>query len=129
MQIYVTSTCTRSPDSTPGNWTGWSPRGVTPIQVEPFRRGKRHQILPAYSQDGVVLAKVFQGSTDTAVFEDFLEQLLPLCGRWPEPKSVLIMDNASFHRSARIKRMCQEASLDKQFDSSWPVIAKSLINV
>ena len=91
--------------------TGWSPRGVTPIQVEPFRRGKRYQILPAYSQDGVVLARVFQGSTDTGVFEAFLEHLLPLCGRWPQPNSVLIMDNASFHHSARITHMCQDAGV------------------
>ena len=91
--------------------TGWSPRGITSVQIEQFRRGKRYQILPAYSQDGVVLAKILQGSTDTRVFEDFLEQLVPFCGRWPEPKSVLIMDNASFHHSARIKRMCEDAGV------------------
>ena len=29
---------------------------------------------------------------------------------WPEPKSVLIMDNASFHRTARIELLCHEAA-------------------
>lgn len=91
--------------------TGWSPRGVTPVQVEPFRRGKRYQILPAYNQDSVVLAKVVRGPTNTDVFEDFLSHPLPLCGRWPEANSVLITDNASFHHSARIKRMCQDAGV------------------
>ena len=91
--------------------TGWSPRGVTPVQVDQFHRGKRYQILPAYCQDGLLLAKVFQGITDTEVFEDFIERLLSLCGRWPEPKSVLVMDNASIHHSARVKRMCQEAGV------------------
>ena len=43
---------------------------------------QRHQILPAYAQDGIILACVFQGSTDTAVFEDFIEQLLPR-SHWP----------------------------------------------
>jgi hypothetical protein len=75
--------------------TGWSPLGVSPVQIAQFRRGQRYQILPAYSQDGVLLARVFQGSTDSTVFEDFLAQLLPHCGKWPEPKSVLVMDNAS----------------------------------
>ena len=56
-------------------------------------RDRRHQILPAYTQDGVVLSRVFQGSTDGAVFEDFIEELLHHCGRWPEPKSVLICVN------------------------------------
>jgi len=54
---------------------------------------------------------VFQGSTDGAVFEDFIEQLLHHCGRWPEPKSVLIMDNASFYHSATIDQLCVEAGV------------------
>jgi hypothetical protein len=50
------------------------------VQVSRFQREKRYQILPAYTQDGVLLAHVFQGSTDATVFEEFIEQLLPLCG-------------------------------------------------
>jgi transposase len=91
--------------------TGWSPLGVTPIQIARFQREQRYQILPAYTQDGVILARVFQGSTDSTVFEDFIEQLLPLCGKWPEPKSVLVMDNASFHHTKRIEQMCYNAGV------------------
>jgi hypothetical protein len=75
--------------------TGWSPLGIAPSQVAKFHHDQRYQILPAYAQDGVVLSRVFQGSTDASVFEDFIEELLH-CGRWPEPKSVLVMDNAAF---------------------------------
>ena len=39
------------------------------------------------------------------MFEQFIKQLLPHYGKWPEPKSVLIIDNASFHRSDRIHRL------------------------
>ena len=56
--------------------TGWSHLGVTPVQVSKFQRDKRYRILPAYAQDGIVLRRVFQGSTDADVFEDFIEQLL-----------------------------------------------------
>jgi transposase len=91
--------------------TGWSPVGVTPVKIAQFQRERRYQILPAYTQDGVILARVFQGSTDSALFEDFIEQLLPLCGRWPEPKSVLVMDNASFHHTERIEQLCDEAGM------------------
>ena len=87
---------------------GWSPRGVTRVQIDQFPRGKRYQILPAYNQDGVILAKVFQGTTNSDVFEDSIEQLFPLCGQWPEPNSILIMDDASIHHSARVKRKCQD---------------------
>jgi hypothetical protein len=51
---------------------------VTLVQVAQFQREQRYQILPAYTQDGVILARVFQGSTDGAVFKEFIEQLLPL---------------------------------------------------
>ncbi|CRG92909.1 hypothetical protein PISL3812_09987 [Talaromyces islandicus] len=86
--------------------TAWSPLGVAPIQVCKFHRGQRYQILPAYTQDGIILSRIFQGSTDATIFEDFIEQLLEHCGKWPEPKSVLVMDNASFHHSDRINEMC-----------------------
>jgi transposase len=91
--------------------TGWSPLGVTPVQLARCQREQRYQILPAYTQDGVLLARVFQGTTDSAVFEDFIEQLLHHCGRWPEPNSVLVMDSASFHRTERIEQMCADAGI------------------
>jgi hypothetical protein len=85
--------------------TGWSPLGVSPMQVSQFHRDQRYQILPAYAQGGIVFSRVFRGSTDATVF-DFIAQLLQHCGRWPEPKSVLVMDNASFHHSERMTQMC-----------------------
>ena len=54
---------------------------------------------------------VFQGSTDASVFEDFIEQLRQHCGKWPQPKSVLVMDNASFHHSGGVEQMCSEAGV------------------
>jgi transposase len=89
--------------------TGWSPLGVTPVQSSPYRREQRHQILPAYAQDGIVLSRIFQGSINSNIFSDFIEQLLQHCGKWPEPKSVLVMDNASFHRSEKIEQLCTDA--------------------
>jgi len=53
--------------------TGWSPLSVTPIQVSHFQREQRYQILPAYTQDNLILAHIFPGSTDSIVFEDFIE--------------------------------------------------------
>lgn len=76
---------------------GWSPFGVSCLQVSQFYRDQRYQILPAYAQDAILLSQLFRGATDGTVFEDFLAQLLQHCGRWPEPKPVVVMDNASFH--------------------------------
>ncbi|OQD72532.1 hypothetical protein PENANT_c242G05870, partial [Penicillium antarcticum] len=91
--------------------TGWAPLGKAPLQVTQFHRDQRYQILPAYTQDGILLSRVFRGSTDATVFEGFIAQLLQHCGRWPEPKSVLVMDNASFHHSERLLQMCEEAGV------------------
>lgn len=85
---------------------------MTPIQVSKFHRDRQYQILPAYAQDGIVLSRIFQGSTDTAVFEDFIKQLLQHCGKWPEPKSVLVMDNASFCHSNWIEQICTDADVE-----------------
>jgi transposase len=61
------------------------------------------------------MSGVFQGSTDARLFEDSIEQLLHHCGRWPEPKSVLIMDNASFHHIERIREPCSKAGIKLLF--------------
>ncbi len=91
--------------------TAWSPLGVTPVQVTQLHRDQRYQILPAYTQDGILFSRVYQGSTDSENFESFIEELLQHCGRWPQPRSVLIMDNASFHRTDQIREMCDEAGV------------------
>lgn len=90
---------------------GWSPKGSSPVQITKFGRGKRWHILPAYAQDGIVLRRVYQGSTDSELFEDFIAQLPHHCGRYPEPKSVIIMDNASWHHSEKILRLRRDAGV------------------
>lgn len=91
--------------------TGWSPLGMAPVEVSQFHRDQRYQILPAYTQDGVLLSHVSGGAADAIIFENFLAQLLQHCGRWPDPKSVLVMDNASFHHSRRVSQMCEDAGV------------------
>ncbi len=83
--------------------TGQSPLGVTPVQIAQFRRGQRYQILPAYSQNDILLARVFQGPINSDVLEDFIEQLLPHYSRWLEPNSVLVRDDLAFYYIERIE--------------------------
>jgi transposase len=90
---------------------GWSPRGTTPSQVTKFHRDQRYQILPAYAHDGIILSRVYKGSTDASFFEDFIEELLHYCKPFPDEKSVIVMDNASFHHSEKIEQMCSEAGV------------------
>lgn len=41
--------------------------------------------------------RTYEGSTDTGIFEGFIEELLPKCGRFLAPRSVLVMDNAPWY--------------------------------
>lgn len=54
---------------------------------------------------------MFRGSNEPSVFGDFIKQLLQHCGKWPKLKSVLVMDNVSFHHTKQIQRMCSEAGV------------------
>lgn len=90
---------------------GWSKKGITPVQIKRLHRGQRFQILPAYTQDVIIYSEVFEGSTDGEKFEGFLERLLPYCGKWSEPRSVLIIDNASIHHSERVQQLCDDAGI------------------
>jgi hypothetical protein len=45
--------------------TGWSPHGVASVLGAKIHRDQRYQILPAYTQDGILLSRVFQVSTDS----------------------------------------------------------------
>ncbi len=98
---------------------GWSPKGSSPVQVTKFGRGKRWHILPSYAQDGIVLRQRKQGSTDTDLFEHFIARLLHHCGRFPQPKSVIVMDNASWHHSEKILQMCKDAGVVVEFLSPY----------
>jgi transposase len=97
----------------------WSLKRSSPIQVTKFGHGKRWYILPAYIQDGIMLRRVYQGSTDSDLFEDFIAQLLHHCGRYPEPKSVIVIDNASWHHSEKIMQMCQDTGVVLEFLSLY----------
>ena len=42
----------------------WAPIGQTPAMVKDFGRGKRKQILPALTTEGILTYEVFEGNTD-----------------------------------------------------------------
>lgn len=91
---------------------GYAPKGVTPKQIKRFHRGKRVSFLPAYTTDGIIYSEVYKGYTDVHLFETFLKRLLPYYGRFPEPKSVVFMDNASFHNiSTEVKEEFAKAGV------------------
>ncbi|EKG09377.1 DDE superfamily endonuclease CENP-B-like protein [Macrophomina phaseolina MS6] len=91
---------------------GWSFLGVSPHAYSRLGRSERFPILPAYTQDGVIATATYKGSTDNARYEYWLEHsLLPRCNRYPRRHSVVVMDNAGFHHSERMKAIFERAGV------------------
>jgi len=79
---------------------GWAPIGLPAREIRPAKRSERWSILPAYTLDGYITYDIVHGSYNAELFRIFIEnKVLPLCSPFPGPRSVLIMDNASIHRS------------------------------
>jgi hypothetical protein len=78
---------------------GWGPKGErTRIKVH-TRRAVNLSLLPALTLDGYIACNVYEGGVTTDRYMEFIEHdLLPKCGRYPGPKSVIVMDNCKIHR-------------------------------
>lgn len=85
---------------------GWAPKGKK-VHGNAIGSIKRRTNLIAAKRGKQLLAPIlYQGSTDTAWVNNWLEQHL---FKELHPKSTIIMDNAPFHNKKDIKRLAQEA--------------------
>ena len=79
---------------------GWAPRGVTPVQILPFKRSERWSLLLYYGIRGFTCYDLIHGSYTTETYNAFIiDQVLPCCNAFPGPNSVICMDNARIHCS------------------------------
>ena len=68
----------------------------------------RYSVLPAMSLDGI-LHLAIQDQPFTAIeFNSFIEALLGNMNPFPLPNSVIIMDNASIHKSPELQQMIED---------------------
>lgn len=87
--------------------TGWAPRGQEATVESAFERGKRWHMLPALTVEGLLHLLVYQGHTTTEGFLEWLEVgVLPRMNQFPDRNSILVMDNASWHRDLRVAALC-----------------------
>ena len=59
----------------------------------------KYSMLPALAIDGILHLSVVEGSHNGETFENFVDGLLNKMNPYPNPKSVLVMDNASIHKT------------------------------
>jgi len=79
--------------------TSYAPKGERAVVK---LTGKRFgaNVISAIGADGTLLFDVFEGNCDEIVFMDFLDKLLT---QIPDRPIFLILDNASFHKTAGVK--------------------------
>jgi len=86
---------------------GWSAIGVECHDIQSLHRSPRWSVLPAITINGFLDGTlVYQGSITAAIFEEWMEgTVIPQLA----PRSIIVMDNASIHRSERIRTMVIDA--------------------
>lgn len=58
-----------------------------------------YSVLPALSLDGILCVSIIEGSFDYQSFGEFIDKLLDQMNPFPEPNSVVVMDNCRIHKS------------------------------
>jgi transposase len=87
----------------------WSREGERVEDLKQGSRGKRTSILAGYEKGELIAPLTFEGSCNRSVIEKWLEeQLLPRC----REGTVLVMDNASFHKGGKIKELIEGAKCE-----------------
>jgi hypothetical protein len=79
----------------------------------------RYSLLPAKSTEGIIWAKVVEGSFTAKRFYDFIEELLSRMQPFPAPNSVIIMDNARIHKHPDIIDLIEGWYVRYSFGLLW----------
>lgn len=67
----------------------------------------RYSLLPAMSLDGILALDISTTSYTSATFYNFVSRLVERMQPYPNPNSVLILDNASIHRAQELRAMVE----------------------
>jgi transposase len=83
----------------------WSRRGKRALASVPRNWGANVTLLASMTAEGMGECLAVEGSTTTAVFEAYLEQVLTPSLR---PGQVVVMDNPSSHKGSRVRELIEE---------------------
>jgi len=82
-----------------------APRGQRAHGSVPRNRGKNTTLLASLTVQGMGASMLLEGATNAAAFEIYLEQiLLPSLA----PGHIVVMDNLSAHKGARVRQLIEE---------------------
>ena len=83
---------------------GWSKRGEKLLGKKSGKYYERTNIIAGYVNRKSLAPMIFNGSCNTPLIEAWVEQFLI---KELKPSQVVIMDNASFHKSQKIKDLIE----------------------
>ena len=86
---------------------GYSLKGTTPIVMHPGNRGQNCSVIACIGVNGVVEWEMRDGAFNAEALMNFLDKLLPLIG---DTSSILIMDNAAFHKTIAVREKLASSS-------------------
>ena len=91
---------------------GWSKRGILIYGEVSGRRFARESFIAAKRGSEVFAPACFQGTCNTAVFNCWIENFLVPALKLGQ---VVIMDNASFHKSEKTRKLIEDAGCELLF--------------
>ena len=60
------------------------------------------------SLGGILAVDIIQGSFDAECFTAFIDGLLSVMNPFPQPNSVLVLDNVAFHHHPEVEALAHE---------------------
>jgi transposase len=83
---------------------GWGKKGESLTGKKSGKYYQRTNIIAGYVNKKSIAPMVFNGTCNTQLFESWVEQFLI---KELEPNQVVIMDNASFHKSQKTRELIE----------------------
>ena len=83
---------------------GYAPKGTRCYDVQDWQPGKRTNVIGALMGENLLTVSLFECNINTTIFNSWVEQ--DLVPKLPK-NSVLIMDNAGFHKSPLLLEMIE----------------------
>jgi transposase len=81
---------------------------------------RRVSVLPAITMHGIIWAATVIGSFSGSTFLQFLDGLLTQMNPYPQPRSVLVMDNCAIHHIEEVEIRCRNRSVPLFHSPSLP---------
>jgi transposase len=91
---------------------GWAPKGQRAHGSVPRNRGKNTTLLASLSLWGIGACMIIEGSVNAAAFEAYVEHILAPS---LEAGQVVVMDNLSAHKGARVRQLIEERGCELLF--------------